>query len=387
MAAALAGTVLALAAAALLLGRERAPALQSVPWEEMRGEEGRPREPVRVVGGPHAAVLAAWGDLETLRGAGATVDVKTRTGDGHFVYVDDALHGAAALRDAYESRRLPLRDVLASEDSAVFRYTSENVERVAGLDGGRVAEALGSVLFPERSARETMLWASSRGVRAHAHYDDSDNFFYQLHGSKTMTLVAPDFITGRVHSVLHPLHRQLFHDVAPAARTFTVHLEAGDCLYLPAYWVHAVVAESQPSVSVNTWGQVAHRSIYTLGWPDELATADDDVVRSLIQHVAGGCMDNVHARLSSKEQDVHRDSCRLRLHSPASLEGTPLQRAVDARDAIVAKLPSAVEQLVRSSLAELLLEWKYGRDVDTGADPHAYVRNLAGIVEDRFFIA
>lgn len=103
-------------------------------------------------------------------------------------------------------------------------------------------------------------WVGSEGSTALLHYDSSHNFFTQVHGSKRVTLLSPQFAEhARVHSRLHPGHRQaaapigevLTHD-ATSGVVQQVVLNAGDVLYIPPLHLHHIEALTE-SISVNVY--------------------------------------------------------------------------------------------------------------------------------------
>jgi hypothetical protein len=122
------------------------------------------------------------------------------------------------------------------------------------------------------------LWMSSEGAECGAHYDVDHNFFLQLSGSKTFFIVEPAALPlFHPYSSLHPRWRQARNsslnsvpsviNAAQEARAsalwpFPIHadegpwevtLQAGDMLYLPPYYYHAVRGGPAGSASVNVW--------------------------------------------------------------------------------------------------------------------------------------
>lgn len=120
---------------------------------------------------------------------------------------------------------------------------------------------------------EVRLWFSSPNTIVQPHYDMEHNYFLQLTGSKSFLLASPDHSTVySPHSYLHTQWRQaqnkyvlqredvitlgvhagLYNSSAHAAGVYHVTLEAGDALFIPAFYYHTVFAHSD-SISLNAW--------------------------------------------------------------------------------------------------------------------------------------
>ena len=110
-------------------------------------------------------------------------------------------------------------------------------------------------------------WIGSGEHRGPLHYDNSENFFCLLHGQKRFTLfpfdALHDLYVGaldggqfgvptsvvdprNVDDTAHPRFKQA------EARALVASLEAGDVLYLPCHWWHAVESAGM-NMSVNLW--------------------------------------------------------------------------------------------------------------------------------------
>ena len=108
---------------------------------------------------------------------------------------------------------------------------------------------------------DSTLWLSTRGVTAYPHYDTSDNVFVQLWGTKTFRIAKPSYLSaestgGALFPSLHPRYRQILDLEAyrdePSDVVEVIRLNAGDLLYLPAYYLHEVISETA-STSINFW--------------------------------------------------------------------------------------------------------------------------------------
>jgi hypothetical protein len=109
------------------------------------------------------------------------------------------------------------------------------------------------------------------GTLTKPHTDSMENMMCVLEGYKNFTIVSPydrDFV--------YPGHNGLPDNYSPIefvapdyekyplfrnARIKTVHIAAGDCLYLPAYWWHQVGSSPGVSIGVATWFGTSHISM------------------------------------------------------------------------------------------------------------------------------
>lgn len=117
-----------------------------------------------------------------------------------------------------------------------------------------------SLLPADGYPTDTRVWIGSAGTRSMLHSDLKDNFFCQLWGEKTVTLLA-----WRDSRAAYPFPGNLVNSrvdlAAPDVRRFprlkhavlrSVRMSPGDLLYIPRGWWHDIRAHSA-SVSVNHW--------------------------------------------------------------------------------------------------------------------------------------
>jgi hypothetical protein len=109
------------------------------------------------------------------------------------------------------------------------------------------------------------LWISGGGLTVGLHFDAAENFNFQLRGRKAFWLYPPGVtpyyplpmfsqtahISGVYRNGLNP-------DLSPfphfdPSKGVRVDLEAGDVLYLPAYWWHQVQSLGDENVNLNFW--------------------------------------------------------------------------------------------------------------------------------------
>lgn len=131
-----------------------------------------------------------------------------------------------------------------------------------GHDDSEQIEVLGDYV---RKARMRNLWISPGGITVGLHYDNAENFNFQLRGEKIFTLYPPGV------RAYYPM--PMFSQTAHISRVFRegpnpdlskfprfdpskavrIELRAGDVLYLPAYWWHQVESLGEENVNLNFW--------------------------------------------------------------------------------------------------------------------------------------
>jgi hypothetical protein len=137
----------------------------------------------------------------------------------------------------------------------------------------KLPELLDNLVVPhwiEAQRPAINLWFGRR-TKTQLHFDNANNFFAQLHGTKVFTLFPPcdsdrlypyhhDTATGHLSYVdLDRPDLEKYPDFAHAsAIRFTI--QAGELLFLPAFWWHHVSAP-EIAVSVNFWWQPQMRQI------------------------------------------------------------------------------------------------------------------------------
>jgi lysine-specific demethylase 8 len=107
--------------------------------------------------------------------------------------------------------------------------------------------------------REVVLWMGT-STRSGMHYDNVDNFFAQVHGTKLAILAAPEeafnlhlFPDSHSKSQVAPEHPDLkAHPRFARAKLMQATLEPGDVLFLPRAWWH-YFASPQSSISLACW--------------------------------------------------------------------------------------------------------------------------------------
>ena len=106
------------------------------------------------------------------------------------------------------------------------------------------------------------VWIGTSGSGSKLHFDSADNILVQVVGKKTVVLIAPKYSNAlhvdsikRNISPITPVSTKTdaqFPDFRNNVRGATIHLSAGDGLFIPAGYWHWVQADTS-SMSVNFW--------------------------------------------------------------------------------------------------------------------------------------
>lgn len=111
----------------------------------------------------------------------------------------------------------------------------------------------------------TYLWMGSRGCLTGLHSDDEDNFLVQCQGSKRVYLCPPTvdpkdlYVNDKYDSGTVCCDVDVFqvnlktHPRFKAVCGKEVELQAGDVLFIPAFWWHSVLTTSHSSMSLNSF--------------------------------------------------------------------------------------------------------------------------------------
>eukprot|EP00467_Chlorarachnion_reptans_P004694 CAMPEP_0114512348 /NCGR_PEP_ID=MMETSP0109-20121206/14925_1 /TAXON_ID=29199 /ORGANISM="Chlorarachnion reptans, Strain CCCM449" /LENGTH=491 /DNA_ID=CAMNT_0001692021 /DNA_START=106 /DNA_END=1581 /DNA_ORIENTATION=+ len=189
--------------------------------------------------------------------------------------------------------RIPVRDVIkrsqnASETGDYIYYSGPTT--LLGKWGAKqlnlhifdLKEVKRSENIPEDEILKGNLWIGSQGVVTPAHFDEMHNFFMQVHGTKTFTLLPPTaWAALRLYPKFHHQHRNVRLDLenekimkkllsSSKLGAKTVTLGKGQILYVPPLWFHRVETKSPVSISINIWS--ASRMVGQIGnaWNDPI---------------------------------------------------------------------------------------------------------------------
>jgi ribosomal protein L16 Arg81 hydroxylase len=108
----------------------------------------------------------------------------------------------------------------------------------------------------------TQLWYGAGGQVTPMHFDENENMLCQIHGSRTFTLIDPYFNDmvyidnekTQVYTLVDAKKPDLEkYPLFKYTKQLKVHVNAGDCVYLPSYWYHMVESAPGRNVAVNWW--------------------------------------------------------------------------------------------------------------------------------------
>jgi hypothetical protein len=105
---------------------------------------------------------------------------------------------------------------------------------------------------------EITLWASTKGVKAMAHFDREQNMNIQLAGTKNWTFWHPTQLHDMcMHPYVHPANRQVQGPLpqctsASSLHTRTVTMNAGDIVLISGYYPHQVLAVT-PAIGISSF--------------------------------------------------------------------------------------------------------------------------------------
>jgi tRNA wybutosine-synthesizing protein 5 len=260
--------------------------------DELVTENGTPVKLVGYLSGGNGAAQSELWDLSRVRelcDERVEADVHVCPND----VVDLAGHRTPNTRRNFEFRKMPFGELLTrvSRDVEAKMKLEPVIERgeryyLRSVDGRlaanlqrthpRLADALNlPVVWPASRFHSSVLRISSSDTTLWTHYDTHDNLLVQVVGRKRVTLFPPEadqymYVQGsssRVENISPDASAEdiakfpLFYERASRTR-MEITLDAGDALYIPAFWFHHVYAESagtEASVAVNVfWRDLAN---------------------------------------------------------------------------------------------------------------------------------
>ena len=333
------------------------------------------------------AAEAAWGSVEYLREGlrGASCNVLSAPRDGQrFSYwfdptdrvqagykaeplvttrtmsIDAYLEAAASsasLQVGREGRCLYLQQsiLLASADGRGLvpcSGLSESMLRdvTQGIDLPAVQSLVQAGGFGPWQRCQLFIGAHTAGARSILHFDQYDNLFIQIAGTKTLRIFDP-LQTRHVYPypVHHPLDTRAQVDLAaPDLATYPslreacgteLTLQPGQCLFLPAYWWHEVVTDPMPpsagtaagkasvNVSVNFWFAATNRLLS----PSLPLTPPMRVELSRqLEYFVADCLEDRARHVPRFFEGLLAALCAAHLRIPAAADGNPLAQATAA---------------------------------------------------------
>jgi hypothetical protein len=187
---------------------------------------------------------------------------------------------AAALADMFATEAMTVAELLdriassAPEQRARWLFTGDEKFLLRRRSGATTIDAdlailLDDIVVPswiEPALYTAWAWISGAGVRTWLHYDNNGchNLNSQLTGRKTCVLYAPEHLAALAPFPLggsNPAHNCSQLDVDDPnveARLATLPrleaaLEAGDQLFIPAWWFHTFAHHGELNTNINLW--------------------------------------------------------------------------------------------------------------------------------------
>jgi len=119
--------------------------------------------------------------------------------------------------------------------------------------------------------RQINHWFSSGGTSSVLHKDGFENINCLMAGSKDLVFIPPHYSTDDLHWDYRQNHGHSWIDTDKVdlikypkfkkIKYFNVHMDQGDCLYIPIGWYHSVRSHSTPenpkNMAINLWWEMA----------------------------------------------------------------------------------------------------------------------------------
>lgn len=189
----------------------------------------------------------------------------------HLVKVNQSRDGKFSITSSRHeeksgSRSLPMAQFLDAISDTQFEHVLYLQQYSIPNTFPALLKDLGEIHFLDKHhLREMNLWISHNTSQIPLHYDRSDNLLVQVVGKKRIRLWSPNK-TSQLYPGYQNVNFASPIDPDNVDRATFVHyqepdieltLHAGEALYLPAYWWHHVITDSQYAVSVNYWYDTA----------------------------------------------------------------------------------------------------------------------------------
>jgi len=253
------------------------PRVSSLTREEFVARFEEPEQPVVIAGGAaHFRAVRSWSAAYLKeRWGGLVLDYKLSRSHQH-----PDFH-AASLREMFARERGTLGSLIDAvttgppEERARRLFTGDERFLLQRRDGQtRVDPELAPLLedvetpalVPPAQLYTIWAWFSGRGVRTWLHYDNNGchNLNAQITGAKTCALYGPNELARLAPFPLggpNPAHNCSEIDVEarelpPSFAALEAHearIEAGDLLFIPAYWFHTFRHDGELNSNVNFW--------------------------------------------------------------------------------------------------------------------------------------
>ncbi|MCL8013934.1 cupin domain-containing protein [Streptomyces sp. AS02] len=292
--------------------------------------------------------VLTWDDLNTVIGRGRLEPPRLRLHrDGELIPWQRYATAVTTRRNVVWQRIQPsgLHNQLHDGASLVLDAVDELHQPAE-----RLAQALEGVFRGRVQINVYASWTATEGFGTH--WDDHDVIVVQLEGAKRWRLYGP--------TRLNPLHRDTEVPEPPADEPIEeIVLRAGDMLYLPRGWWHAVAATEGRSLHL-TCGLQTTTGADLLGWlSDRLRTSE--TVRAHLPVFA-----------SPQEQAAYLEL--LRKEVADALHDGAIGDFLTTRDVLHARLTTARAQLTDNDQGQVVLvaggeEWTFASPVRAVLSP------------------
>lgn len=144
-------------------------------------------------------------------------------------------------------------------DERFLLRVREGVTTIDPELGPLLDDAIIPQLVPADRLYTVWAWFSGRGPRTSLHYDNNGchNLNAQITGAKACTLIAPEHLDAL--ALFEPGGKNPAHNCSPLdvqsveVEKWTARIEAGDLLFIPAWWVHAFAHLGDFNSNLNFW--------------------------------------------------------------------------------------------------------------------------------------
>lgn len=267
--------------------------LASVPAHAIRSSLQNANGPLRLINSVPQSTIDLWSCSSLTSLVGTRPVVVSRADSGVFDYANT---GEPQFVHETVPFSLAMERIQHSAADGTMYYLRQSPLSTLGL---RFAPYVITDLLPVHDGHWPHLWIGAAGCVTPLHYDEMNNLITLLQGRKRVMLLPPSeyaalypfgFGYRRGHvSRVNPeaVDKQAFPSF-PSNQVCEVVLDAGDSLFIPAFWWH-YVRSVDISISVNTWwpmhsGQLVApatvdylRSAYLTGKLEQVLTTCTDI--------------------------------------------------------------------------------------------------------------
>lgn len=183
-----------------------------------------------------------------------------------------------------------------------------------GVIDRRFSDLLNDIAIPDlfsdlQELSSAGLWLSGPGVSSWLHYDSGGlhNLNVQVTGSKTVLLFSPEQLPYLYTFPVSSLRGANFSRINieepddgmfplyKSAQALAGNLEAGDALFLPAFWFHSFKSRGEFNSNVNFW------------WAPKCHRAVPATIRSSYAYIASACLRLQNGMIGNNAQSINME--------------------------------------------------------------------------------